>query len=427
MNARLTGVCIVSLSILSHIAQAGDWPHWRGANRDDISSEVSGFKNGRWKPVQKWKRELGIGGSSPVVVGNSVYCHSWRDGKDWLRCLNLQTGKTIWQQSYDSPQYGRLSRGDKGIYSGPSSTPEFDPNTGYIYTLGTDGDLRCWDTAKQGKLVWGLNLHEKLTIVVRKRIGRSAWRDYGFTTAPLIVGDWVLVEAGAKEGTVVAFDKRTGKRTWTSECKDQAGHTGGMSPIIVEGIPCVASLTLNNLVVVRTDKKRPGTTIAKFKWTTTFANNIATPAVKDNFVLITSNYNQQAICKLEITLKGARQAWKANYSSKVCSPVIVGGHVYFAWRQLRCLDWKTGKQLWAGGNFGDPGSCIATADHRLIVWGGRGRLVLAEMAKRSPKKYKEAAKIDRLSRTDVWPHVVLSNGWLLCRDRNGTLRTFNIH
>ncbi len=40
------------------------------------------------------------------------------------------------------------------------------------------------------------------------------------------------------------------------------------------------------------------------------ANNIAAPAVKDNFVLVTSAYNQQAIAKLKVTLKGIEKVWQ---------------------------------------------------------------------------------------------------------------------
>ena len=426
MKLKICPVFLVVLVLTFSTAFADDWPHWRGPARDGIVQESSGYSGGKWALKSLWKKPFGLGGSSPIVIGKSVYCLGWKNGLDTLYCVDLASGKTNWKQSYKSPKYGRLSKGDKGIYSGPSSTPEYDSQTGLLYSLGTDGDLHCWDTKRKGKRTWSVNLHDILDIKVRKRIGRSAWRDYGFTTAPLVMGNKVLVEAGAMEGNVVAFDKATGKLAWTSQCKDQAGHTGGLVPITVERVPCVAVLTLNHLLVLRTDGANEGKTVAKYKWTTTFANNIATPAVFKNFVVITSAYNQGAICKLRITLKGAEKVWKASYSSKVCSPLIVGGKVYFAWRQLRCLDLQSGKQLWSGGKFGDAGSCIVTSDGRIIVWGGRGRLVLAETALRSPTKYRELARRDRLARNDVWPHVVLSSGHLLCRDRLGAMQCFRL-
>ncbi len=53
-------------------------------------------------------------------------------------------------------------------------------------------------------------------------------------------------------------------------------------------------------------------------------------AVFESYVLITSGYNQDAICKLKITLQGATKDWQQPYASKVCSPVIHDGHVYWA-------------------------------------------------------------------------------------------------
>ena len=54
------------------------------------------------------------------------------------------------------------------------------------------------------------------------------------TSAPLLHKDWLLVEVGDDEGNLMAFDKRTGKRLWSSECKDEAGHTGGPVPNILQ-------------------------------------------------------------------------------------------------------------------------------------------------------------------------------------------------
>jgi hypothetical protein len=50
-----------------------------------------------------------------------------------------------------------------------------------------------------------------------------------------------------------------------------------------------------------------------------------------------------------------------------------------------------------------------TSDHRLIVWGHRGRLTLVEPAERSPKEYRELAKLDKIFSTEpisIVPHDV---------------------
>ena len=123
-----------------------------------------------------------------------------------------------------------------------------------------------------------------------------------------------------------------------------------------------------------------------------------------------------------MSLRGAKKVWENELASGVCSPIIQDGGVYWAWRGVHCVDFATGKELWTGGKVGSQGSCIVTGDDRLIVYANKGDLSLVETAKRSPKKFTQLAGERVLSRTDAWPHVVLSGGRIICRDRSGTVR-----
>src|SRR5262249_43917380 len=167
---------------------------------------------------------------------------------------------------------------------------------------------------------------------------------------------------------------------WASEYSAPAGHNGGPAPILVENVPCVAVQTLDGLLVARLDKGNEGRTVATYPWRTEFANNIASPAVEGNSVIITSSYNIYKMARLRITLKGAEVVWKKDFASKVCTPVIHKGHVYWAWMKLACLDFETGELLWETNGFSDPGSCIVTSDGRLLVYSSQGKLTLAETA-----------------------------------------------
>jgi len=400
---------------------AAEWPHWRGATRNGVVDESSGWDGENWLLSDVWNANVGEGSTAPLIVDDRLYTMGWQDGRDRVQCLDALTGRMLWSVDYVAPRFGREAVGDQGIYSGPSSTPEFDDETGYLFTLSLDGDLHCWNTRDKGKTIWGNNLYEQFDVPRRPQVGRSGRRDYGFTSSPLVWRDWLIVEVGAKEGNLVAFDKRTGKKVWTSQSQAPAGHNGGPVPMTVEGVPCVAVHNHDGLLVVRLDAEHHGETIATWDWMTTFANNIATPTVDGNYILLTSSYNIHKIAKLEITLGGARLVWEQKQASKVCSPVIYDGHVYWAWRQVMCLDYETGALRWQGGRVGDQGSLIATKDGRLIVWANRGDLTLIESAKRSPKNYTELAAKKRIGKTDAWPHVVLSGGLLFCKDRAGRL------
>ena len=413
------------LFVIGLSARGEDWPHWRGINRNAVINEDSGWERGAWPPQDEvWSRKLVGGCSAPIVVQGRLYVCGWAAELDYVYCLDANNGQVIWRQSYACPEYGRHSDGDKGQYSGPLASPSFDESNGYLYTLSTDGHLNCWDANRQGERLWTINLYDEYDVPQRPLVGTRRLRDYGYTTAPLVYGNTVIVEVGDDEGNLMGFDKLSGKRCWTSESKDPAGHTGGLVPMTVEGIPCVAVLTIYQLLVARLDAGHEGETLAEFPWATDFANSIATPAVHENTVLLTSEYNQYSIAKIEITPSGARQIWRQPYASGVCTPVVFADHVYWCWRGLYCLDFHTGQPKWRGGSYGDTASCVATSDGRLVVWADRGELVLVETAQRSPKKYRELARKRGLLTSDVWPHLVLTNGRLYLKDRDGNLKCF---
>ena len=42
---------LLALVLLTSKLSAGDWSHWRGETRDDVSTEDSGFDSGAWPPA----------------------------------------------------------------------------------------------------------------------------------------------------------------------------------------------------------------------------------------------------------------------------------------------------------------------------------------------------------------------------------------
>ena len=418
---------LFGLTLVLSPVHAGDWPHWRGPNRDGTATEDSGWERSAWPPKEVWQASVGLGSTSPLVVGGRLYTMGWAGGSDHVLCLEAATGKEAWRQSYPCPSFGRKAAGDQGMYGGPTSTPEYDEQTKYLYTLSIDGDLRCWDTGQQGRPVWRLNLYEQYRMPQRPAVGQSGQRDYGYTTAPLVLGELLLVEVGGNAGTVIAFDKRTGQERWASQAKDLAGHTGGMALMQVEGVPCLATLTFNGLLVLRLDRGREGTTVGQYPYQTEFANSIAGPAVEGNEVLVTSGYNHKTITKLRVTLHGVTKEWEEpRVYSQVCTPVIHKGFAYWAWANMYCLELATGRTLWKDRVGGSAGSCIRTADERLIVWANEGDLSLLETAQRSPGTCRVLARVPGLFHTEVWPHVALSTGRLYCKDRAGHLKCLSL-
>lgn len=116
----------------------GEWPQWRGPNRDGISVET-GL---RWDgspaalPVV-WSGPLGGGYSSPAIVGGLLYVQDRKENAERVVCLEATTGKEIWVYHYPAP-YQALRAGYAG---GPRATPTV--HDGRVYTVGATGVFLC--------------------------------------------------------------------------------------------------------------------------------------------------------------------------------------------------------------------------------------------------------------------------------------------
>ncbi|MDA3823508.1 MAG: PQQ-binding-like beta-propeller repeat protein [Bacteroidales bacterium] len=419
-------ILILFFLILINTLSAQDWTHWRGPNYNGTSSESLAPDTHFALNDPDWKQIVGVGSGSVIVCKDLVYTTGWQEGEETVYCLNAQNGFIEWEQSYTSPYYGRYAFGDQEFYAGPTATPTLDNSTGLLFTLGCDGDLNCWDTDMNGKLQWSINLYERYKVVMRPNVG-GGQRDYGFTTAPLVNGDELLVVVGSEAGLLVALDKKTGKQLWSSENHDFASNCGGISPILVEEIPCIAVLSLEQLVIIRTDPGYEGKTLAEYPWRTDYANNIVTPTIIGNRILLSASYNHRKLLMLEVGSDTIVKKWESKYFSGVCSPVIYNDKIYMSFMQLYCLDLATGSLVWNGGRFGPDGSCLVTGDGYLIVF-GNGNLTVVYSAEQSPNSYKELASYQNICPANsAWPNVVLARSRIYCKDKQGNLNCFKLN
>ena len=203
-------------------ACAADWPQWRGPNRDGISVEKGWTSQWPEKgPKVVWKAKVHTGMSCFAIVGNRLYTMGFlmdkpgpggkckRDeegramGRDFVWCLDAETGKVIWKHSY--PAFGNET------YSTPTV------HDGRVYTLGRFGPLLCFDAATGG-VTWGKNL-------VTDFGAKQPY--YGYACSPLVVGDILVVECGGKDVLVLGLDAKTGRLRW----KCGKGPAGFSSPV----------------------------------------------------------------------------------------------------------------------------------------------------------------------------------------------------
>src|SRR5262245_7081970 len=100
-----------------------DWPQWRGPNRDGSAPSFTAPKTWPESMTQRWKVEVGLGYSTPVVVGNRVYAFTRRDDNEYLTALDAASGKQVWEAHYAAPYMLVKAAAAHGM--GPKATPTF--------------------------------------------------------------------------------------------------------------------------------------------------------------------------------------------------------------------------------------------------------------------------------------------------------------
>jgi outer membrane protein assembly factor BamB len=162
--------------------RADDWPQWRGPNRDGVWRETGILETIPASGLEvRWRAKVGAGYSGPVFAQGRVFVadHVFNPEVERVLCFDEATGKPLWVHSYPC-NYKDMEYGN-----GPRAAPTV--HDGKVYTLGTQGHLFCLDAAR-GEVVWKKSLAEDF----HGQIPR-----YGASAAPLIVGDFLIVCAGA--------------------------------------------------------------------------------------------------------------------------------------------------------------------------------------------------------------------------------------
>jgi outer membrane protein assembly factor BamB len=214
MHYKTIALSALAASAVLTSAPAGDWPQFLGPNRNSTADQKGILRTWPEKgPEVLWTASVGRGFGGPVIKGGKVYLLD-RDDKvgDNLRCLDLATGKELWNFAYDAP--------GTAMFPGSRSVPAVDGQ--HVYTCGHNGDLYCinLDTHKP---VWNKNV----------------WKDFGgeripiwaITQCPLVYGDVVIVASQAPEAGVVAYEKATGNIKWKTP---PLGLISYASPAIVK-------------------------------------------------------------------------------------------------------------------------------------------------------------------------------------------------
>ena len=428
------------------IAQADDWPQWRGPLRDGVWRENGILETFPTNGLTvRWRAPIGAGYSGPSVADGRVYLMDrvtqpdpdtevkvrwdFRDktmGLERVLCLDEATGKLLWTHSY-------LCKYSVAYGTGPRVTPTVQ--AGKVYTLGAMGDLYCLD-ATTGKEMWQRNLPRDYNAPVPI---------YGSAIQPLVEGEQVILLAGGSNQTVVAFNRLDGKEVWKSLSAAESGYSA----------PLIRTLAGQRQVIVWHSDGLAGLTpdSGKVLWSVPHATkmgmSITTPALEGNRLAVSSQYEGALMLQFnpgapapeilwQATTGGApEKEWKkAGFNTTLSTVLLLENFVYGVslYGELCCLNGNTGERVWTtlaattGGIQPNERWCSAfmvPQRDRVFIFNEKGDLILCRL---SPKGYEEISRAriiepDQTSagtggRQVIWAHPAFANHCVYARNNH---------
>ena len=413
MKHKRLGAILLALMLAAIITGAPaptntslDWPQWRGLERNGLSKDTGLLK--QWPspgPQQVWSiSNLGEGFGSIAAKGDRIYVQGTNESSSAVFCLNRADGKTVWSASLGPKLNER--RGN-----GPRSTPTVDGE--YVYVLTENGDLACL-RARDGSPVWRKN--------ILKEFGgdNPGWL---ISESPLVDGNRLIVTPGGRNAGLVALDKLTGKEIWrTKDLSDEAGYS---SCIVADvgGVRTIMNFTSRAAVGVRASD-------GKLMWSQSSpANgtaNCTTPVFADNKVFFTSDYGTGGALFGLSAQNGEVKAQELYFTKEMRNHhggvVLVNGYLYgFSGSILTCIEFATGKRMWADRSVG-KGS-LTYADGMLFLFSENNVVGLTEA---TPKAYVEKGRFQVPDQgRPSWAHPVVVGGKLYIRNQ-GALTAYDV-
>ena len=391
---KIIATAIVLASAAALLAQDArlDYPQWRGRQRDGAASEFAAPNVWPSQLGRRWRVDVGEGYSTPILVGNTVYVFTRRDGSEVVSALDANSGVERWRSSYPAPYTPSQPAAAHG--AGPKATPLF--HNGRVFTLGIGGIVTAFDAAT----------------------GRRTWQTaapaeppfYGAASSPIGDGALVMVNPG-DYGPLTAFDAATGAVKWT------AGKGGFFaSPVLVtlDGVRQVVAVTQGAVIGV---SPPTGAVLWEFPWAG--GNGGPTPVVADGAVII-SGSDRGTVAFTPIRRGEAwttQTMWETkDVSMYLSTPVVIDDTLFgFSARnsgQFFALDTRTGKTLWLGPPREAMNAAVAKSGPLLFFLKNDAQLIVAANSRAAFEPRQRYTVADG----PTWADPVISGNRLFVKD-----------
>ena len=331
-SALIVLVYTISAGAQPPEAASGDWPFWRGPNRNGIA------ESGQHPPVQwsdtlnvAWKTPLpGRGHSSPTVVGNRVLLATAEGDtqRQSVLCYDRASGDLLWRRS---------------VNEGGLPAKIHNKNTHASSTISAHG----------GRLFAAFNHHDAIHVVALDLAGKILWTaeagsflpqqfKYGYGPSPVLYGGTVIVAGDHdREAFLAAFDQETGQPLWKTDRPDMLNWA---SPVVAK-VAGHDQLLLSGCERVTSYDPKTGQTL----WQTA-ATTMATSGTvvwQDDLVFAAGGFPKAGVFCLRADGSG-ELLWQNKERIYEQSMLAHGGHLYAITDSgmAFCWDGETGEEMW---------------------------------------------------------------------------------
>jgi outer membrane protein assembly factor BamB len=376
---------------------AGDWPAFRGPDRDGVIPGVRITTD--WKttpPKLLWRRRVGPAWSSVIVIGDRLFTQEQRGDEETVVCYEAATGKEVWARG-DAVRFWEAVSG-----AGPRATPTFA--AGRLFTMGATGRLTCRDAAT-GEHLWS---HD---VAAETPARPPRW---GYSSSPLVVDDLVIAFAGGEsERNLLAYRTDSGELAWTAP----ASHNSYSSPqlAMLGGRPHCLLLGDRGLTAV---DPATGKALWQYGEVTEGEPRAMQPHVLGSSQLLVGNLNGTGVSLVDVKHDGDEWKVSETWSTSQMKPefpdfVVHGGCAYgFDGAFFCCLDLASGDRRWKEGRYGHGQVMLLPEQSLLLVVAENGSVVLLAA---DPEQHREFGRI-RALKEKTWNHPVIAHGRLYVRN-----------
>ena len=408
--------CAVQIcSSASPLCADNNWPTFRGSDRTGVAPDTDLLE--QWPeagPKLVWEAKgvgrgyagVAISGGKFFTLGDGPSTESDKD--EYLACFNLADGSHLWSAKTGAPWTA-----GKPTWQSSRSTPTVDQDRVYVITPA--GKLFCFST--DGEEQWQIDLKAEFK-------GKKA-EQWGYSESVLIDGDLLICTPGGPQNTMVALNKRTGEKVWSTKRKGDRG--AGHSSIVISeigGTRVYVQMTGSGAMGVRA---KDGSLLWTFDIDKTTAV-IPTPIIRDDLVFISVGYKRGGALLRQVA-EGDQVSAEVVYelntklSNKHGGVVLVGDHVYGDSDDKGtpfCADLITGEIKWKSRGSGKKSASIAAADGHLYIRYSDGTMTLVEA---NPNGFRETGsfKVPGSGDRPSWAHPVILDGKLYLREGDSVL------